>query len=525
MDQVFSGADGEVSRARWELSELRAQNARAKEQISTANARLRAAEHDMEAVQLQRYQLGEAKKLGAKAALRSAAIAADASPERSLAGREIGNIAAAIEAERDALKSETASLSTQVQQQRARLAAFEEELEEARSREMGLRAELSMARGESNAQQDEQLLARNEDLQQQLSDVHSCADALRRQLQEANEREASTRGALEAELRRLRAECEAATADPSGSGAVDAAARNLRQARQSMQPQTPQQQSQQQQPEKVIIMTSSSMRTLETEKAQFPEQAVRPSAAAAALVAAPGATLHSPRPVHHAAVPVRQCSAGAAPMMRQQVPVSCSSVPVFRQVSSDLRPLPPTQSQDGSATGGGGPPPPAGQVFRRYSGSGGVTSPRPAGANVGGPSTPGQSGGGGAAVSSGNSATGISAPALSVSGRLGTTASLRTGSDGQPPPQASAQSQQASQGGSSLASANGGATSGPLLSASPAPAPAGSQGRVTPQRLVPPHAGADSRWGYQLPSGALNGVATAPSNTMLLQATNRGIQI
>jgi len=498
----------------------------------------------MEAVQLQRYQLGEAKKLGAKAALRSAGIAVEASPERNTAPREIGHL----EAERETLRTDNATLSAQVQRQRVRFKEFEEELDLARGRELELRAELAAARGKTCLPQEGRLIAQNEELCKEV-------DALRQQLQEANERaaaathdQASNRGAVE-ELRRLRAEYEAVNLDPPGSGSVDLAARNLRQARQSMPPahtppaQPQPQQQQQPQPEKVIIMTSSSMRTLETEKAQFSEQGVRPSAAAPALVAAPGATIHSPRPVHHTAVPVRQCSAGAAPMMRQQVPVSCSSVPVFRQVSSDLRPLPSQQGQATDGTGnftvgkdgstGGGPPPPAGQVFRRYSGSGSVTSPRPAGTVTGGPSTPGQSGGGGPAVSSGGGTSGIPAPALSVAGRLGATTGLRAGTDGQPPPQASPQNQQVAQGvaagmgdprSAGLAS-NGGAASGPLLAAAPPPAPAGSQGRVTPQRLVPPHAGADARWGYQMAGGALNGMATAPSNTMLLQATTRSIQI
>lgn len=328
-------------------------------------------------------------------------------------------------------------------------------------------------------------MAQNEELCKQV-------DTLRQQLQEANER-ASAATHDQAELRRLRAEYEAMSSDLSASSSADIASRNFRQARPSMPPaHTPPAQQppppQQQQPEKVIIMTSSSMRTLETEKAQFSEQGVRPSPATPALVAAPGATIHSPRPVHHAAVPVRQCSAGAAPMMRQQVPVSCSSVPVFRQVSSDTSNF--SVGKDGST--GGGPPPPAGQVFRRYSGNGGVTSPRPAGAVTGGPSTPGQS----PAVSSASSTSGISASALSVGGRLGVTTGLRAGTDGQPPPQASAQSPQAVQGvptsivdprGVGLTS-NGGAASGPLLAAPPAPAPVGSQGRVTPQRLIPPHA-------------------------------------
>merc|ERR1719440_2236763 len=87
-------------------------------------------------------------------------------------------------------------------------------------------------------------------------------------------------------------------------------------------------------------------------------------------------------------------------MMRQQVPVSCSSVPVFRQASSDLRPLGSPQSP--AADGGfgvtkdvAGGPPPTSQVFRRFSGNGGVTSPRPA---AGGPATAGNVGTSGGAT-------------------------------------------------------------------------------------------------------------------------------
>jgi hypothetical protein len=204
------------------------------------------------------------------------------------------------------------------------------------------------------------------------------------------------------------------------------------------------------------------MRTLDTEKVAA-ESRTSTSAAAPG-----GGTLQSPRAMMTAAaVPVRQCSTGAGPILRQQVPVSCSSVPVFRQVSSDLRSLGPPQSPNGDGAftltkdSGGGPPPPSGQgqVFRRYSGNGGITSPRV--------------GTGAAASMSSNALTGgVPAPSL------------------QP-------------------SALGGATQ------------ATAPGRTTPQRLFPTHAGGATGWGSQFPPGTLSSMATMQSGMLLPTTTMR----
>lgn len=414
----------ELARTKWEISELRAQNLRAKERICSASARLRAAERAMESVQQQRLRLSEAKKLGGEHASRAHVPAS---------GQANGSDALSAGAPPEG----AASLEELVQRQRERLETLEGDVGE--------------------------LTSETEELKRRLADSLSEADALRRQLREDQEREAAARGGLEAEVRRLRAECEARQAVPAAPSVSPA----------------PQQQ---QQPEKVIIMTSSSMRTLETEKGQPPEQSARAPGAPPALVTAPGAgALHSPRPLMTApAVPVRQRSAGAGPVTRQQVPVSCSSLPVFRQVSNDLRALgsPQSPAADGGAFGvgkencSGGPPPPAGQVFRRYSGNGGATSPRPAP-------------GGAAAAAAGNMVGGgAAAPPLQPTGQPHGSSSSQVGHAGQ-------------------------------LGQAP-------QGRSTPQRLVPSQAGADPRWGYQMPSGTMPTMATMPSG-VLLQTASRAV--
>lgn len=436
-DNRFAETGDELTRAKRELNELRAQNLRAKEQIWSASARLRAAEHAMESVQLQRLRLGEAKKLSSDSLRRACGLAGGSLPDEQADTNGSVNVGA--------LSEDASSLQELVQRQRERLESLEGEVGK--------------------------LTSKSEDLQKQLAASQSEADALRRQLREQQEREAATRSALESEVLRLRAECEArqsVAVAPSASP--------------SAQPQ---------QPEKVIIMTSSSMRTLETEKGQPPDQS-RAAGAAPALVTAPGpGTLHSPRPVMTApAVPVRQCSAGAGPVTRQQVPVSCSSLPVFRQVSNDLRALGSPQSPAADAFGvgkdGGGPPPPAGQVFRRYSGNGGMTSPRHAA--------------GGAANSAGGNAVaggGAAAPPLSAGGRFNGANGLRgaeTQPSGQLPGSSSAQPGHPGQLGQA------------------------AQGRSTPQRLVPSQAGADPRWSYQIPPGAVPTMATVPSGMLLQNA-------
>lgn len=207
----------------------------------------------------------------------------------------------------------------------------------------------------------EQLLAENEELKRLLADSQSLVGELRRQLADQSEQEEASRSLLEAELKRLHAELEAQRSMPM--------------------------QTLSQQPEKVIV--KSNWAPLRDREGAAPRRG----------------ELGHQVPVNCSSVPVfrqvsRDLRALASPQ-QQRVPVSCSSVPVFRQVSSDLplRTLPSPQqgqgasdggssfslskeaSASGAAPGGGGPPPPVGQtgqVFRRHSGNGGVTSPRPA---------------------------------------------------------------------------------------------------------------------------------------------------
>lgn len=259
---------GELSCARRELAELRAQNARAKEQIWSASARLRAAGEAMESVHVQRQQLVEAKKLGGDSALQSSA----------------GLIAALLDGNVNTngpLKLESAtSLPALLRRHGQRLAGLQAAVEEARAAEADLRQQLRA--------------------------------------------ETAARGSLEAEVRKLRAEAEARTPIPATSSAYSCAALL--------------------QPEKVIIMTSSSLHTLETADMLPNAPDTGPP-----LVAASGAgSLYSPRPAP--TVPMRQLSAGAAPVLLQHLPTNCSNAP---------------------------PPPIGQQVFRRYSGNGGMMSSRP----------------------------------------------------------------------------------------------------------------------------------------------------
>jgi len=131
----------EVLRARRDLLELREQNARAKEMIWTANARLRAAEQAMETSNLGRQRVGEAKRVVAHSPLRTGGSPAEA----VLTASASPLVPTRLELEQS---SEDPALAIAVQQEvseilKARLQELEGKLKEAEKREQALLAELS----------------------------------------------------------------------------------------------------------------------------------------------------------------------------------------------------------------------------------------------------------------------------------------------------------------------------------------------------------------------------------------------
>lgn len=423
--------DSDLGCSHREVIALREQNARAKVQINAANARLFAVEEAIEAAQLHRHWIGESNAVEFEAQSDGDNVIINDSSHCSY---DIEGVTGAIRNRCiENNEEDPVELSTLVLQQGARLGMLEKELNEALVREMGLRSELKTA-------------------------IAAAAT------------EASLRSTIEGELRQARLECAEVVCDHGATRGESAGSNRGHQ-------------------EQVIIMTTStSMGKLEM------EMPVTESICSSNMPALQMVPTHLPRPVLTGpAVPLRQLSAGTAgSTVRQPIPTNCSSLPAFHRVGSEVR---HGMTQGLADCGGAGAvscgqndsiavatsPLPPHSVFRRWSGKGGMQSPRLTDA-------------GSFSSNLVNTHTGsvlVTAPPRQAPQQQS------AGSVVQPAPHYMGVA------GAAASRASVGGPTGPMMVATPPPPPAeratAAQGRVTPQRLQFGPAGHNREpwWGYQ----------------------------